>query len=105
MEENKQIKVREIGITIFLTGLILLFLFQIEDPYRVGLLLAAGTLFLLRPLPFPKWSLLDKCLIAISLFDILSCCYAACPIPALNTAFISVYMLTVYFICRRFFIS
>lgn len=105
MEEAKQTTVRRSRIAVLLTGLILLFLFRIEDPYRIGLLLAISAWILLRPLPFPQWSLLDKCLTALTLFNILSCVYAACPVPALNTAFISVYMLTVYFVCRRLFAS
>lgn len=86
-----------------LVVLLALFLFKVEDPYRVGLLLAAGALWLLRPLPFREWSLLDGCVAALTLFDLCSCFYAACPIPAMNAAFYSVYMLTVYFVCRRLF--
>lgn len=89
------------GIAGLLVALLALFLFQVEDPYRIGLLLATGALWLLRPLPFRKWSLIDGCVTALTLFDLFSFCYAACPIPAMNMAFFSVYMLTVYFICRR----
>ena len=91
------------GIAGLLVVLLALFLFKVEDPYRVGLLLAAGALWLLRPLPFREWSLLDGCVAALTLFDLCSCFYAACPIPAMNAAFCSVYMLTVYFVCRRLF--
>lgn len=105
MEETKSTKSIQSGIAILLTGLFFLFLFPIEDPYRIGLLLAISALILLRPLPFSQWSLIDKCLTVLTLFNIFSCFYAACPIPALNTAFISVYMLTIYFVCRRLFAS
>lgn len=92
------------GIASMLVVLLALFLFKVEDPYKIGLLLVAGALLLLRPLPFREWSLLDRCVAALTLFDLCSCFYAACPIPAMNVAFYSVYMLTVYFVCRRLFV-
>ena len=91
------------GIASMLVVLLALFLFKVEDPYKIGLLLVAGALWVLRPLPFREWSLLDGCVAALTLFDLCSCFYAACPIPAMNAAFYSVYMLTVYFVCRRLF--
>ena len=91
------------GIASMLVVLLALFLFKVEDPYKIGLLLVAGALWVLRPLPFREWSLLDGCVVTLTLFDLCSCFYATCPIPALNAAFNSVYMLTVYFVCRRLF--
>lgn len=91
------------GIASMLVVLLALFLFKVEDPYKIGLLLVAGALWVLRPLPFREWSLLDGCVVALTLFDLCSCFYATCPIPALNAAFNSVYMLTVFFVCRRLF--
>ncbi|MDM8258591.1 O-antigen ligase family protein [Phocaeicola barnesiae] len=94
---------KEICVALGVTILLALFLFRVEDSYRIGLLLVAGALLLLRPLPFRKWSRLDGCVAALALSDLFSCFYAACPIPALDAAFYSVYMLATYFVCRRLF--
>ena len=94
---------KEICVALGVTILLALFLFRVEDSYRIGLLLVAGALLLLRPLPFRKWSRLDGCVAALALSDLFSCFYAACPIPALDAAFYSVYMLATYFFCRRLF--
>lgn len=80
-------------------------LFQIEDGYQVSLLLLAGGLALMRSLPFRLWTVIDYCIAAIMLFDVFSCLYAKCPIPAGYPAFYSIYMLTVYIVCRKLFVS
>ena len=103
MEEIRYSGGKEICVALGVTILLALFLFRVEDSYRIGLLLVAGALLLLRPLPFRKWSRLDGCVAALALSDLFSCFYAACPIPALDAAFYSVYMLATYFVCRRLF--
>ena len=80
-------------------------LFQIEDRYQISLLLLAGGLALMRPLPFGLWTAIDYCIAAIVVLDIFSCLYAKCPIPAGYLAFYSIYMFTVYITCRKLFAS
>lgn len=80
-------------------------LFQIEDRYQVSLLLLAGVLALMHSLPFRLWTAIDYCIAAIMLFDAFSCLYAKCPIPTGYPAFYSIYMLTVYIVCRKLFAS
>lgn len=79
------------------------FLFRIEDPFQISLLLLTGGLAMLHVLPFKQWTTIDVCIGAITLFDILSCCYANCPIPAIRASFYSLYMLVVYWVGRRLF--
>lgn len=104
MEEIKYSGGKDICVALGVTILLALFLFRVEDSYRIGLLLVVGALLLLRPLCFLKWSLLDGCVAVLALSDLFSCFYAACPIPALDAAFYAVYMLVTYFVCRRLFI-
>lgn len=80
-------------------------LFQIEDRYQILLLLLAGILILMRSLSFGLWTAIDYCVGAIMLFDVFSCLYAKCPIPAGYPAFYSVYMLIIYIACRKLFAS
>lgn len=96
--------IKETGVAFGVTALLALFLFRVEDSCRIGLLLVAGAWLLLPPLPFRKWTLLDGCVTALALSDLFSCFQAACPIPALESAIHSVYMLATYLVCRRLFI-
>lgn len=80
-------------------------LFQMEDRYQVSLLVLAVVLAFMRSFPFKQWTIIDYCIITITLFDTISCLYAKCPIAAVFPAFYSIYMLTVYITCRILFIS
>lgn len=70
MEEIRYSGGKEICVALGVTILLALFLFRVEDSYRIGLLLVAGALLLLRPLPFRKWSRLDGCVAALALSDL-----------------------------------
>ena len=76
-------------------------LFRIEDNYHVGLLLLAGGLAWTGMLPFRQWTKIDEILSLITVYELISCCWAECFMPAASTAFYSVFGLTAYFILRR----
>lgn len=82
---------------------IIIWLFQVEDTYRFCLLLLIISLVLIRPLSFRCWSLIDVLLCVITFYDISSCFYGACTIPALRIAFLSVFCTTSYLILRKLF--
>lgn len=80
-----------------------MWLFQIADTYHICM----GLLFIgcavIRPLPFRSWSMIDIVLGVMTLYDVSSCFYGDCPIPAIEVAFNSICCFTVYGIARRLF--
>ena len=78
-----------------------IFLFRIDDSRLVSFLLLAGGLTAIRVLPFRRWTVLDICIGLISLYDLFSCLYAECPLPAIRVSLYSLYALVAYFVFRR----
>lgn len=78
-----------------------IFLFRIDDSRLVSFLLLAGGLTAIRVLPFRRWMVLDICIGLITLYDLFSCLYAECPLPAIRVSLYSLYALVAYFVFRR----
>lgn len=78
-----------------------IFLFRIDDSRLVSFLLLAGGLTAIRVLPFRRWTVLDICIGLITLYDLFSCLYAECPLPAIRVSLYSLYALVAYFVFRR----
>lgn len=78
-------------------------LFQIENPFPILLILLVGGLTIIHVLPFKQWSAIDWSIGTITLFDIISCHYANCPIPAIRVSFYSLYAFITYWVGRRLF--
>lgn len=93
------------SIAILLIAIMAMLLFQAEDKLKISLLLLTGSLVLLRPLPFRQWTMLDGCLCLITAYDVVSCLYAACVIPAISYCLLSLFCLTAYFVLRKLFCS
>ncbi len=68
-----------------------IFLFRIDDSRLVSFLLLAGGLTAIRVLPFRRWTVLDICIGLITLYDLFSCLYAECPLPAIRVSLYSLY--------------
>lgn len=78
-----------------------LWLFRVQDAYQAALPLAAILLAAVSPLPFRRWSAIDWLVTLLTVFDVASCFYSACPVPALQQASFSVCCLTAYLVARR----
>lgn len=78
-----------------------IFLFRIDDSRLVSFLLLAGGLTAIRVLPFRRWTVLDICIGLITLYDLFSCLYAECPLPAIRVSLYSLYALVAYFVFRK----
>lgn len=78
-----------------------LWLFRVQDACQVALPLAAILLAAVSPLPFRRWSAMDWLVALLTAFDVASCFYSACPVPALQQASFSVCCLTAYLAARR----
>lgn len=107
MSENKSTLSRweATGIGILFIAVMAILLFRVQDNFQICLLLLIAGLAIVRPLPFRQWSLIDLCLSLITVYDIVSCLYADCPVPAICSALFSLFCLTVYFVLRRLFTS
>ncbi len=92
-----------ISISILLLLIMTMWLFQIEDTYKFCLLLLIISLTIIHPLSFRCWSLIDVLVCIVTLYDILSCFYGACTIPALRIALLSVFCTIYYLILRKLF--
>ena len=80
-------------------------LFRIEDSCHVSLLLLSGGLAWVGILPFHQWTKIDIVLFLITIYELISCYWAECFIPAVSTACYSVFGLAVYFILRRILLN
>lgn len=78
-------------------------LFQIEDTYQIGMLLLVIGMIIICPLSFKKWTFIDIGLGIITIYDIISCFYSNCTIPAIRTAVFSASCMGSYLILRRLF--
>lgn len=87
--------------TILLLVVLTMELFQIKDNYRIGMLLSIVSLFFVRPLPIRQWSFIDWTLSVIVVYDLMSCFYASCAVPAVHNMLFSFYGFTIYLIVRR----
>ena len=93
------------GTAMLLVVVMAMLLFQVEDKYQISFLLLIASLAVISPLPFRQWRLIDFSLCSIAVYDIISCLYANCPVPAIRAAFLSLFCLTIYLILRRLFVS
>lgn len=93
------------AIIILLVLIMAMLLFQVEDTYQIGMLLLAIGITVIHPLPFEKWTFIDIALGGIMLYNIASCFYSSCTIPAAHTAVFSVFCMTAYLTLRRLFDS
>ncbi len=96
---------KDTGIAVLFITIMTILLFQVEDRYLVCLLLLAAVLAIIRPLPIEQWTIIDGCLSLITVYDITSCLYARCPVPAIYKTVLSLFCLTVYFVSRKLFTS
>lgn len=78
-----------------------IFLYRVDDSHLVSFLLLAGGLTAIHVLPFGRWTVLDTCVGMITLYDLVSCLYADCPLPAIRVSLYSLYALVAYFTFRR----
>lgn len=78
-----------------------IFLFRVDDSRLVSFLLLAGGLTAIRVLPFGQWTAPDICVGMITLYDLVSCLYAVCPLPAIRVSLYSLYALVAYLTFRR----
>lgn len=89
------------AIAVLLLIVIIIELFQIEDSYEVGTLLLIVSLFVVRPLPCRQWTFLDWVLCIIVLWDVVSCFYSSCTLPAVRALLTSISGFTAYLLLRR----
>ena len=82
-------------------AVVTLLLFRIEDNYHIALLLLVGGLTWVGMFPFRQWTQIDRILSLITVYELISCCWAECFAPTVSTAFYSVFGLVTYFILRR----
>lgn len=105
MSNNKLILSKNIstGIAILLIVIMAMLLFQTEDKLQISLLLLTASLAVIRPLPFRQWTVIDISLGLITIYNIVSCLYADCSVPAIRSALLSIFCLTAYFVLRKLF--
>lgn len=80
-------------------------LFQIQDKYNLSLFFSVIALYFIKPIPFQQWTLIDKILCIITLFDIISCFYGVCVIPSIYNAQLSISYYVLYLLLRKIFIT
>ena len=107
MSNNKLILPKNIStsIAILLIVIMAMLLFQTEDKIPISLLLLTASLAVTRPLPFRQWTVIDISLCLITVYDMVSCLYLGCSVPAIRSTLLSIFCLTSYFILRRLFSS
>lgn len=107
MPNNKLILPKNIstGIAILLIVIMAMLLFQIEDKIQISLLLLTASLTVIHPLPFRQWTVIDISLCLITVYDMVSCLYLGCSVPAIRSTLLSIFCLTSYFILRKLFSS
>lgn len=93
------------GAAVLLIGLVIVFLFRIEDPYHFALLFSTFFMAIVRPFPFKQWTRIDICLGLITVYDLASCPYAEYSAPAIRHASVSLHCFVAYLISRRLFTS
>ncbi len=105
MSNNKLILSKNMytGMAILLIVIMAILLFQTEDKWQICLLLLTASLAVIRPFPFRQWTTIDIALSLITIYDMASCLYAGCPVPAIRSAFFSIFCLTAYFMWRKLF--
>lgn len=106
MQENsKTLVYSNRAVWYIMTFLLLLtmgvFLFQVKDSYQISLLLLIGGLVGIRALPFKQWTFIDICIGILTLFDVMSCLYANCPLLSIRASLYSLYTLVAYLAYRR----
>lgn len=89
------------GIAILLIVIMAMLMFEIEDKLQICLLLLTISLAVMHPLPFRQWTLIDISLSLITVYDIVSCLYAGCSVPAIHSTLLSIFCLTSYFVLRN----
>lgn len=77
------------------------FLFHMYDFHLLYFLLLVGGLIAIRVLPFARWTYIDICIGIITLYDLISCFYAECPLPAIRVSMYSLYAMVAYLTFRR----
>lgn len=107
MSEIKQTHLKNIhtSIAILVVVTMAILLFQAEDRLQICLLLFTISLAVIRPLTFRQWTVIDISLSLITAYDMISCLYADLSIPAIYSAFFSIFCLTAYFVLRKLFNS
>ncbi len=93
------------GAAVLLIGLVIVFLFRIEDPYHFALPGLTFVMAIIRPFPFKQWTRIDICLGLITVYDLASCLYAEYSAPAIRHACVSLLCFVAYLISRRLFTS
>ena len=107
MSKNKSIfpDKKFTGVAILLVAVITTLLFQIEDSYQLCLLLLLGSVLIIHPLPLRQWTVIDLYICLITVYDIITCLYAHCLVPAIHGTLLSMLCCTTYFVSRKLFTS
>ncbi len=106
MQENNNTSLRPQKVAFYTTVCFLLmviglFIFRVYDSHLSFLLLLVGGLMVIRVFPFRRWTTIDICVGIITMYDLVSCFYANCPLPAIRVFLYSFYALVVYLTLRR----
>ncbi len=78
-------------------------LFQINDDKYVCLFLLSIIFVFIRPCPLKEWSIIDFCLGGIVFYELITCWYSECTIPAIRSAIIHLFCWMVYWLSKRIF--
>ena len=101
--EQKRRNILHIFVAVLILVMMSMWLFQIADTYHVCMGLLLISLVIIRPLSFRQASMIDIVLGVITIYDVTSCFYGSCTIPAIHAAYDSIFCFTVYAITRRLF--
>lgn len=99
--ENKSHTCLFYAATILLLVVLSIEIFQFKDPYWIGMLLSIVALVFVRPLPVRQWTFIDWSLSILVIYDLISCFYAGCALPAVGSMLFSSYGFAVYLIIRK----
>lgn len=99
--ENKYHAFYFYSATVLLLVILTMEIFQIKDQYQITMLLSIVALAFVRPLAVRQWTFIDWALSVIVVYDLISCFYASCIVPAVNNMLFSFYGFTVYLIIRK----
>lgn len=90
---------------ILLVAVMALFLFAVKSTVVVVMPMLAISLAAMGMIPYSRWTVIDKCIVGITLFDICSCFYSITLLNAYYTANFSILMLVIYCLQRSIFVS
>lgn len=93
------------GIALLFIAIMAMLLFEVEDKLQICLLLLTISLVVISPLSFRQWTVIDISLNLITIYNMVSCLYAGCSVPAIRSSLLSIFCLTSYLVLRKLFSS